>query len=828
MTIASSLLELFGEGHSNYAVGSFDGQAVAYRPVDTPLTEQLVEQHLAGEIILGCYQLLPNSTVQWLAWDVDSRDTPLARSYTQQITSFLTSQQVPHAVEWSGSKGYHIFLFFQQPIPASQAKLITDSVRKRFGLPATGPDHVECFPKQEALTPTSPYGNLMKLPLGEHPVTRDRSRFVRIGGDWGELPAEETLRLRVTPEQVARLVQAGSANDLVEQVGNLFTGLWTEGERHNLALGLSGYLANSGWRLEQARQVMEEICRAAGDTDIGNRLACVEDTYLSIAEGKEVAGASLLLKMLSPQAMASLTSMVGQGASTNTVLQLDSIRTTGKAPSFLRVRSSSRFIMNNLAELGTPIQTPDGEIFWYRDEDHRILETIGPEWDSQMLSLFGLNTKEAFAVLVQHELMTKFHDEAEIVQVHRRSSWDAENGRLYVHLDGEEVYVLDGISISIAYNGDVGLMFQSLSLDPVVLNPSLPSTVDAWEHLVNDLSFEESSDAPASPEQQQELLKAWILSFFFPEIMPTRPILCCLGSPGSGKTSAMRRILWVLENPNADVLEPIGDKPDALRASLSAHKFLVLDNLEKTKVHGLADVLNRVATGSEIEQRQLYTTNTVHHTHPNLYVALTAVNLPFTEETLFTRLLPLEMQQLAHPLPENMVQGKIKDNRADIWLSLLHYLNQVVAAILANPSPQMSSSSRLADFTSFCSQLEGAGNAVNYPKLAEGIGSLLKHQEYILQQASPLTDLLSLWIRTHPAESCQPHSAGELTAILSPIAKYSKIRWLWNGPAALERHMTSLQETLQRDYGAIIGRRTIEGGRTETTYSFGASGPTPS
>lgn len=55
--------------------------------------------------------------------------------------------------------------------------------------------------------------------------------------------------------------------------------LWREGSRHDLALWLSGSAFRMGIPAEEVEQLVEAVCRFAGDPELSNRLACVRDTY---------------------------------------------------------------------------------------------------------------------------------------------------------------------------------------------------------------------------------------------------------------------------------------------------------------------------------------------------------------------------------------------------------------------------------------------------------------------------------------------------------------------------------------------------------------------
>jgi P4 family phage/plasmid primase-like protien len=61
---------------------------------------------------------------------------------------------------------------------------------------------------------------------------------------------------------------------------------WTEGRRHQLALGLPVLLSKYG--LDFATKLVSEICRSVGDTEISDRLRAVEDTFHRLEQGELV------------------------------------------------------------------------------------------------------------------------------------------------------------------------------------------------------------------------------------------------------------------------------------------------------------------------------------------------------------------------------------------------------------------------------------------------------------------------------------------------------------------------------------------------------------
>lgn len=791
--IAKLLLHYFGS-NDYYAMSRSIAGEISYQPIKQKLTEEIMQSHLNGEIVLGSYHLnAVDNTVNWLGWDIDSDDLATAREYAKKIIYRLAD--IPHCVEFSGSKGYHILIFLSQPMAAEKAKQITEFVRDSQGLPKTGKSHIECYPKQTILTKSNPMGNLLKIPLGLHPRTHNKSRFVDPTNGWengNEIAPENVLTSTVEPAELNQLLH--EEGDVQQQLIELLCPCWSEGERHNVALYLAGYLAHLGWGMQDASDLIKGIAIAAGDSDVRNRILAVEDTFRAIASGKTVKGFSGLNELLPGATIRMLAELATKVITPTFVKQIDSIR-LAKGAVFEKIRAAANMIWINLQETGEMVKTVYDECYWYCSETHLLVELESVRWNSILHNDYGINPAEAFGRQVTEAIKLRAIQEAKIVSIQNRSLWTGE--KLFINLGGETVYELNGKEIIITYNGECGFLFKTNSHLAQPITPDFNSPLDIWSVLVNDLSFNRSPDAPASPEEQAELLKAWMLAFFFQELMPTKPLLLALGVPGSGKTTAVRRILKVFESPDAEVLEIAGDKPDSLRASIAAHKLLVLDNLEKSGVRWLVDTLNRLATGANIELRQLYKTNETYVLKPACFVAMTAVSMPFSEETLFSRILPLEMQQLQNPQPEHLLQKSLLENMDKLWADLLNKLNAVVQALNENDMGTPPVSSRLADFTVFCKRIENSG-CVDKDVLMHGLRSLVDRQRITLLEASPFIAVLEQWLNSTDEEVKKEHTFQELFSILEPLAKTRKLTWRWGNSAALGRHIMALAEPLKK------------------------------
>lgn len=831
-SLAEMLLKRFFTGNGYYAVahkrnGNGDsGPSIAYNPIMEVPTGRLIEQHLMGDITVGAYTLRQDNSVTWMAFDIDSKDRQKARELTHKISQSL--QSIPHAIEFSGRKGYHILVFFRKGVPAENVRNIAEEIRSGVGAPISGDPHVEIFPKQDQLTESNPLGNLLKLPLGIHPLTNTRSKFVSIQGGWEEgndLDPIVELSKTTTLEEFAAC--ADSAVNPTELIVELMLPYWTEGQRHDLALYLSGWLATSGWEMEDAMTIVEMLQQEGGG-DLDNQLDCVKDTYRKHSEGKQIVGLQALADRLPSKVLQQIANAISSQQITPIMTLIDGIR-LGKGVIYLKSRSAAQAVISYLAEKGQLLVDDNTDKLYWLDRGQAQLRSMEDSWwETTLYNIFGLNTADNFGHSTAKGVYHTARESAQRAKTYSRSYWDG--GRLWVNLGGAYNYLIDG-SRTNPYpwsdkilNGEQGVIFRNkesgIKLDLEKAYASGVRPLNPWQYLVNDLNFGIGSNG-VSPTQQRELIKAWFLSTFFPNVMPTRPLLAIVADAGAGKTTAARRFLHVLEGPLSDVNGVVADKPDSLRASLQAHKFVVLDNLEKNKASWLVDMLNRVSTGTQVELRKLHTTNETQRFTPDCFIILTATTLPFAEETLFSRILPVELAAIRKPVPEYMMQRSILDNLEGLWLGILAILGTTVRELQRVPTAPAPTESRLADFSVFCSRIRdmdigsesGEDSILDGANLIKGLRLMTNRQLAMLQEISPFVSVLDTWLQEDRKageqagrgifgiESGLWRSASELNGVLMRVAARTHSQWLWDSGQSLSKHMQALEAHLIRNFG---------------------------
>ena len=203
-----------------------------YAPVRRAVTDEELDSHLHGQVILGTYLLHPDGTTRALVLDIDG-PTPDADG---QRKAFNVAQRLVAALRedglaplWvdSGGKGYHLWFCFREPAPAKPLRAWAGRWLDRFR-PLPEGVLVEVFPKQDGVA-AGGLGSLIRLPLGQHPSTGRKSVLLTPEGQsavdpWAVLGAApwmdpESLlragngtvaRIPEPPEAIGRMIEGCS------------------------------------------------------------------------------------------------------------------------------------------------------------------------------------------------------------------------------------------------------------------------------------------------------------------------------------------------------------------------------------------------------------------------------------------------------------------------------------------------------------------------------------------------------------------------------------------------------------------------------------------
>ena len=148
--------------------GTYDTKTGRVRQEKTAVTDEVLLAHLRGKQSYGVYLLTGDKTAA-LAVDFDEDCLSLPVSFV----SAAQKHDIQTYIERSKSKGYHVWMFFEEPVSAYKARLVAKKILSDIGRPKT-----EIFPKQDLLTDGVLYGNFINAPLFGALVPKGRTVFV--------------------------------------------------------------------------------------------------------------------------------------------------------------------------------------------------------------------------------------------------------------------------------------------------------------------------------------------------------------------------------------------------------------------------------------------------------------------------------------------------------------------------------------------------------------------------------------------------------------------------------------------------------------------------
>lgn len=233
-----------------YAIQKPNG---GYRTVRQPASDKVLRSHLSGDITIGVYLITPvEDTCRFTAIDVDKRSTTMARSLIR-ATRALGLADNEFLLESSGNKGFHLWIFYADKVPAGRAMLLGKIICKEAGMFGK----VEIFPKQSHVS-EGQFGNLIKLP-GRHAVSGRYSRFFSVDIHPQDVGWLRCIR-QLSPQRLSQILAAKEDHMLpvtnpskiprpsrknIPCIDLLFAGV-QEGNRNYAALRLAVFLKDHG------------------------------------------------------------------------------------------------------------------------------------------------------------------------------------------------------------------------------------------------------------------------------------------------------------------------------------------------------------------------------------------------------------------------------------------------------------------------------------------------------------------------------------------------------------------------------------------------------
>jgi hypothetical protein len=269
-----------------------------------------------------------------------------------------------------------------------------------------------------------------------------------------------------------------------------------------------------------------------------------------------------------------------------------------------------------------------------------------------------------------------------------------------------------------------------------------------------------------------------------PEI--PHPIMALFGPQGSGKSSAARLLVSVLDPASAPLRsDPRNEEQWAMSAAGSL--VVALDNISSIRPW-LSDALCRAVTGDGWVRRTLYSNSDVSVLTFKRVVIMTSIDAGAMRGDLAERLLPVELERIdtERRRTEGDIDALFEANHARIVGGLYGITAQVLNVL---PSIRLDSMPRLADFARVLAALDEVTGWSTLESF-EGVGDQLADD--VIEADPVATEIVAL----ADAKGSWTGTAGELLKLLTTDTLSKSKDWPGSPQAmagALKRAATALR-----------------------------------
>ena len=193
---------------------------------------------------------------------------------------------------------------------------------------------------------------------------------------------------------------------------------------------------------------------------------------------------------------------------------------------------------------------------------------------------------------------------------------------------------------------------------------------------------------------------SWCLGALLPN--GPYPILVLGGEQGTGKSTLARTAQRIVDPGHGDLLQPPGDDRDLIAAAKS-NRVLSFDNLSSIRAE-LADSLCRLATGSEIGGRALYSDHDTASFSACRPMVLNGIPDLAARGDLADRAIVIRLRTLPSRMTEKDWRAAVEAALPATFAALLDALSLGLRNLELTPTPNL----RMADFARFVLAAEAA------------------------------------------------------------------------------------------------------------------------
>lgn len=336
----------------------------SYSTISQPLLISHYEAHLLGKSSLAIFPILDNGTCKWACVDFDCKDeshpVKSAEKCARKFAKNLSVLGIKSFPEKSKSGRIHLWSFFKEPVKARDIRKFLFFVSNQMKLTIKS-GNVEIFPKQDDLNDAK-VGNAVNLPYFDGLNGKGKRRIMLYPNTFKPIKlstfldrAEKNLiplrkfkkaLTHLPGEQKVISINNQRSNIDLEKLKEVLSRYWNEGQRQDLSLFLSGYLAKQGWEWDEVKSLILEIATSCRDKELPMRMAAIKATFEKSRKGEELKGFEGLKEILDPEDLKAISNIFSSNGSGS--IQVVEIAKQSEP-------SAMRFILQDAIPYGFPI-----------------------------------------------------------------------------------------------------------------------------------------------------------------------------------------------------------------------------------------------------------------------------------------------------------------------------------------------------------------------------------------------------------------------------------------------------------------------------------------
>lgn len=399
-----------------------------------------------------------------------------------------------------------------------------------------------------------------------------------------------------------------------------------------------------------------------------------------------------------------------------------------------------------------------------------------------LLDRYGVLHNEKLGRLV-YSVLAKEAMKAEVVQIKRFSYYDITNHVLYLSRFDGTCYRLDGQSITVVSNGKY-VLFADDDGGITCTEPEIDNHKLLFKHLVDDISYAESTEGGLTPEEQKALLHTWLYCLPFEEFIAGKPLLLLVGEPGAGKTFGLKRIQQVLHGRQQITMLARSWSEEDLSVALMRNHIAVLDNVDGF-VEWLPDALASYCTNGSWVRRKRYTDLGQTISKPRSFIAVTThTPTSFYRADIADRSLILRFARRVTFGSERAIFETLNTLRPKLYGEWIYNMNRLVNQ-LKTFNQDDNTDLRMSDFSSF---IKLVGTVVGVP-VDTALQKIRQEQVTFSVESDSTVELIKLWLQSNNNNQDRWVNSLELFCELAEVAHERSLGFGYKTAAALTNHL---------------------------------------